>query len=105
MPTTLGNTHFHLYSRIKTGIASLDYIMGGGLPEHQMYVIEGDPGAGKTTLALQFLLEGARSGVPCFYVTLSETARDLREVAGSHGWNLDGIDLLELDTLADRFGE
>ena len=70
-----------------------------------MYVIEGDPGAGKTTLALQFLLQGAREGLPCLYITLSETAHELREVATSHAWRLDGIDLLELDTLADRFGE
>jgi circadian clock protein KaiC len=103
MSTILGETLSH--ARVTTGIASLDYITAGGLPEHRMYVIEGDPGSGKTTLALQFLLEGARSGVACLYVTLSETAHELREVASSHGWRLDGIDLLELDTLADRFGE
>jgi circadian clock protein KaiC len=103
MSITLGETLSH--ARVTTGIASLDYITGGGLPEHRMYVIEGDPGSGKTTLALQFLLEGARQGEACLYVTLSETAHELREVATSHGWRLDGIDLLELDTLADRFGE
>lgn len=74
----------------------------GGLPENRLYVIEGDPGAGKTTLALQFLIEGARAGERGLYVTLSETANELREVAASHDWSLDGIDLLELDSLAEQ---
>lgn len=90
------------HPRITTGIASLDYILQGGLPQDRLYVIEGDPGAGKTTLALQFLIEGARLGERCLYVTLSETAQELQEVAASHEWSLDGIDLLELDTLAER---
>ena len=94
-----------LYPRITTGIKSLDYILRGGLPEHRLYVVEGDPGAGKTTLALQFLLEGARLGERCLYVTLSETAHELQEVAASHGWSLDGIDLLELDTLPEQLQE
>jgi circadian clock protein KaiC len=68
-----------------------------------MYVVEGDPGAGKTTLALQFLLEGKRRGETVLYVTLSETAEELGEVAASHGWSLEGIDLLELGALEDRF--
>ncbi len=89
--------------RITTGIPTLDQILGGGLPQHRMYVVEGDPGAGKTTLALQFLIEAARLKEKCLYVTLSESAAELREVAASHGWSLDGIDLLELDLLADRF--
>jgi circadian clock protein KaiC len=67
-----------------------------------MYVIEGDPGAGKTTMALQFLLEGLRERETVLYVTLSETSEELREVAESHGWSLDGIHLLELGALADR---
>ncbi len=94
-----------MHPRITTGIASLDHILRGGLPEHRLYVIEGDPGAGKTTLALQFLMEGARLGERGLYVTLSETAYELQEVAASHGWSLDGIDLLELDTLAKRLQE
>ena len=68
-------------------------------------MIEGDPGAGKTTLALQFLREGVRLGERVLYVTLSETAEELHEVAESHGWSLDGIDLLELDALAERLQE
>jgi circadian clock protein KaiC len=66
-----------------------------------MYVVEGDPGAGKTTLALQFLLEGVRSGETVLYVTLSETSEELREVAASHNWSLAGVELLELGTLSD----
>lgn len=80
----------------------MDHLLRGGLPAHRLYVIEGDPGAGKTTLALQFLMEGQRLGERCLYVTLSETGNELNEVAASHGWSLDGIDLLELDGLAER---
>jgi len=68
----------------------------------RLYVIEGDPGSGKTTLALQFLLEGVRLGERVLYVTLSETAEELYEVAESHGWSLEGVTLLELDSLAAR---
>ncbi len=100
MTSTLEQANTH--PRIGTGIASLDYILRGGLPRRRLYVIEGDPGAGKTTLALQFLMEGARQGERCLYVTLSETAQELQEVAASHGWSLAGIELLELDTLAER---
>ncbi len=85
-----------------TGISGLDNVLRGGLPLDRLYVIEGDPGSGKTTLALQFLLEGARQGEPVLYVTLSETAEELYEVAESHGWSLEGVNLLELDSLAER---
>jgi circadian clock protein KaiC len=85
-----------------TGVAGLDNVLRGGLPLDRLYVIEGDPGSGKTTLALQFLLEGARHGEPVLYVTLSETAEELYEVADSHGWSLEGVNLLELDSLAER---
>jgi circadian clock protein KaiC len=91
--------------RAGTGIAGLDDTLAGGLPQYRVYVIEGDPGAGKTTLALQFLREGVRLGERVLYVTLSETAEELHEVAESHGWSLDGIDLLELDALAERLQE
>ncbi|HEY0522378.1 MAG TPA: ATPase domain-containing protein [Stellaceae bacterium] len=79
-----------------TGISGLDAIFCGGFPRGHLYLLEGTPGAGKTTLALQFLLEGARRGERCLYVTLSETERELRAVANSHGWSLDAISLLEL---------
>ena len=85
-----------------TGIVGLDDVLRGGLPSHRLYVVEGDPGAGKTTLALQFLLEGVRLGQRTLYVTLSETLEELRDVASSHGWSLDGIDLLELNSFSER---
>ena len=88
-----------------TGIAGLDEVLKGGYPSHRLYVIEGQPGAGKTTLALQFLLDGVRQGQRVLYVTLSETAEELHDVASSHGWSLDGIDLLELNSLAERLQE
>src|SRR3954447_19281152 len=74
--------------RAATGIAGLDDILGGGFPVGRMYLVEGEPGSGKTTLALQFLLEGARRGEPGLYVALSETEDEVREVAESHGWCL-----------------
>lgn len=94
-----------LQARASTGIAGLDNALRGGLPRHRVYVVEGDPGAGKTTLALQFLLEGVRQGERVLYVTLSETAEELHEVAHSHGWSLDGIQLLELNSLAEQLQE
>jgi circadian clock protein KaiC len=92
-------------SRQETGIPGLDEILGGGVPSHRLYVVEGDPGSGKTTLALQFLLEGARQGQKCLYITLSETLEELHDVAASHGWSLDGLHLLELDSIAERLAE
>jgi circadian clock protein KaiC len=82
--------------RTATGIAGLDDILYGGLPGPRLYLIDGTPGVGKTTLALQFLLEGVRRGEKCLYVTLSETRDELDGVAESHGWNLDGIEIIEL---------
>ncbi|HEX8251733.1 MAG TPA: ATPase domain-containing protein [Thermoanaerobaculia bacterium] len=78
-----------------TGIAGLDEVLRGGLPRHQMYFIQGDPGAGKTTLSFQFLTEGVQRGEKTLYVTLSASARDLARVARSHGWDLTGIDIYE----------
>lgn len=81
------------------GIPGLDDILGGGLPRNCIYLIDGSPGVGKTTLALQFLLEGARKNEQCLYVTLSETKRELETVANSHGWDLSGIDIIELSAV------
>jgi circadian clock protein KaiC len=76
---------------LPTGIAGLDHILGGGLPAHHVFLIEGAPGSGKTTLALQFLLEGAARGERTLYVTLAETRNELAKVAQSHGWALDEV--------------
>jgi circadian clock protein KaiC len=83
-------------NRIGTGITGLDEILGGGLPEGRVYLVEGDPGSGKTTLALQFLLEARKRGEPVLYITLSESIRELETIALSHGWSLDGINLFEI---------
>jgi circadian clock protein KaiC len=82
--------------RGSTGIAALDDILQGGLFGDRLYLVDGNPGAGKTTLALQFLLEGVRRRERCLYVTLSETQRELAAGAASHNWSLNGIDIIEL---------
>ena len=82
--------------RASTGIAGLDNILGGGLTPDRVYLVEGTPGTGKTTLSLQFLLEGVRKGEGGLYITLSETAEELRAVAATHGWSLDALTLYEL---------
>jgi circadian clock protein KaiC len=79
-----------------TGIAGLDKILRGGFPKNRLYLVEGSPGTGKTTLALQFLLEGVRRGEKALYVTLSETKEELSAVARSHGLSLDGISIYDL---------
>jgi circadian clock protein KaiC len=81
---------------VSTGIDGLDDVLGGGLTADRLYLLEGTPGTGKTTLSLQFLLEGARKGERGLYVTLSETAEELRAAAATHGWSLDDIDVYEL---------
>lgn len=82
--------------RLRTGIDGLDDILRGGFPQGHLYLIEGDPGTGKTTLALQFLLEGIRHGEMVLYVTLSESTEELRQVARSHGWVLEGLQIFEM---------
>ncbi len=85
-------------SRVSTGVPGLDNVLGGGLPPGHLYLVEGSPGSGKTTLAIQFLLEGVRCGETGLYVTLSETAAELHEVAESHGWSLGDLTVFELVT-------
>src|SRR4051794_31510257 len=82
-----------------TGITGLDNILGGGLPRNCLYLVDGNPGVGKTTLALKFLLEGRERGERGLYVTLSETKPELEAVAASHGWSLVGIDIIELSAI------
>ena len=79
-----------------TGTTGLDHILGGGFTPNRLYLIEGDPGAGKTTLALCYLLEGAKQGETGLYVTLSETREEIKSVARSHGWSLDAVRIVEL---------
>ncbi|WP_085809136.1 ATPase domain-containing protein [Sphingomonas sp. TZW2008] len=79
-----------------TGTAGLDQILGGGLTPERMYLVEGTPGTGKTTLALRFLLEGATLGQTALYITLAETEVELRAVGEAHGWSLEGLDLFEM---------
>src|SRR6478672_7827146 len=85
--------------RCPSGVEGFDEVLAGGLPCDCVYLIQGDPGSGKTTLALQFLLEGVRRGESVFYITLSETRSELLQVAQSHGWSLDQIPLLELSAI------
>lgn len=83
-------------ARVSTGSAGLDEILAGGLDVGRLYLLEGCPGTGKTTLALQFLLEGARRGEKTLFISLSETEQELRVVAARHGWSLDAIEIFEL---------
>ncbi|WP_068681064.1 MULTISPECIES: ATPase domain-containing protein [unclassified Variovorax] len=78
------------------GAPGLDDVLGGGLTAHRLYLLEGAPGAGKTTVAIQFLREGVANGEAVLYVTLSETAQELQGVASSHGWDLAGIEVREM---------
>jgi circadian clock protein KaiC len=87
---------------LETGIPGLDAILGGGLTANRLYVVEGIPGSGKTTLAMQFLREGARRGERVLHISLSETEEELRAVARSHGWSLDGIEVCELAPGEDK---
>jgi circadian clock protein KaiC len=91
-----------LERRVSTGIPGLDDVLNGGLPRGHLYLIEGDPGTGKTTVALQFLLEGLRRGEPGLYVTLSESKQELEIVAASHGWSLAQLPIFEMAPLQDE---
>jgi circadian clock protein KaiC len=86
-----GDTEFR-----SSGVPGLDPILGGGLTPHRIYLIEGEPGAGKTTTGLQFLREGVRQGETCVYITLAESCEELVSVAASHGWDLEGIHIHEV---------
>src|ERR1700748_3562749 len=90
----------------KTGVEGLDDILSGGLSRGNVFLLEGAPGAGKTTIAMQFLLEGAKEGESCLYITLSETEQELRASAASHGWTfppaISVFELIPPDSLLDK---
>jgi circadian clock protein KaiC len=81
---------------LPTGVPGFDDVLSGGYAANRAHLIEGRPGSGKTTLGLQFLLEGVKRGETCLYITLSESKRELLSVAARHGWSLDGIEIFEL---------
>ena len=82
-----------------TGIDGVDDILGGGIPRNHLYLIEGDPGTGKTTMALQILLEAVKRKETALYITLSESNYELHQVADSHGWDLTGLNMFELSAI------
>lgn len=88
--------------RAALGIPGLDLVLEGGLPRDRIYLVEGDPGVGKSTLALQFLLAGVEAGERSLYITLSETESEVRQIAASHGWALDGLAMFELSALEQQ---
>ena len=92
-------------THVLTGVPGLDRILDGGLTADRLYLVEGVPGSGKTTLSLQFLRAGVARGETVLFVSLSETEEELREVAASHGWSLDGIHIHELDAHHARGSE
>ncbi|MES1157768.1 MAG: ATPase domain-containing protein [Haliangium ochraceum] len=93
------------YVPTATGIAGLDDILRGGFPPNRVYLVQGDPGSGKTTLGLQFLLEGVRSGESSLYISLSESRDEVLGVARSHGWSLDGIHMFEMQVAQQEFSD
>ena len=103
--STPGSLGVRERSLVGTGIHGLDEVLAGGLTGSRLYLIEGLPGSGKTTLALQFLLEGVRRGERVLYVTLSETEEELRSAAASHGWSLDGVRFREFIPTEDSLRE
>lgn len=97
MPDNLGAAELlNEAGPVTSGLPSLDYILRGGFAANRIHLIEGEPGAGKTTLGLQFLLEGRNKGERCLYITLSEGRDELINVAQTHGWDMNGIDIFEL---------
>jgi circadian clock protein KaiC len=89
-------------ARIPTGTSGLDEVLGGGLPQHALHLVQGAPGVGKTTLGLQFLIEGARRGETTLYVVLTESKPEVLAVAATHGWALDGVHIFDVASFGSR---
>lgn len=87
---------------VSSGVPGLDTVLNGGYTANRLYLVEGIPGSGKTTMAMQFLLDGVARGETVLYVTLSETRAELQEAAQGHGWSLDGIHIHELLPMGDQ---
>jgi len=83
-------------TRLSIGIEGLDEVLLGGLLAGRVYMVKGQPGTGKTTLGMQFLIEGARQGEPVLFITLSESEDELRANAALHGWDLEGVEFLDI---------
>jgi circadian clock protein KaiC len=88
--------------RFSTGIKGLDYILGGGLPINRLYLMQGEPGTGKTTIAFQYLMEGLKNGERCLYISFSESREELLAVAKSHKWDISKLDMLELGSIEEQ---
>jgi circadian clock protein KaiC len=88
-------------ARVSTGITGLDDVLGGGFPQGHFFLVEGEPGTGKTTLGLQYLTTGAQAGEKVLYVTVSESKSEIEKVARSHGWKLDGVSIFEYTPTED----
>jgi circadian clock protein KaiC len=99
----MANEQEHPAALVPTGIAGLDEVLNGGLTADCLYLVEGNPGSGKTTLAMQFLLHGAERGEAGLYVTFSETKKELARIAASHGWSLEGLQIMELVASEEEF--
>lgn len=97
----MNNTKTITPERVSTGIEGLDYILKGGLPKNRLYLVQGSPGTGKTTIGLQFLMEGERNGETGLYITLSESKEELLAVGKSHGWNLEDLNIYDLTVSGD----
>jgi circadian clock protein KaiC len=85
---------------VPTGVLGLDYVLMGGFLREGFYLLQGDPGSGKTTLALQYVLGRQAAGERCLYISLTESTRDLNSACSSHGWSMKGIELCDLSRSA-----
>lgn len=89
-------------TRFSTGIKGFDDILNGGFPDNRLYLMQGEPGTGKTTIAFQFLLEGIKNKEECLYISFSESREELQSVANSHGWDISQLNMLELGSIEEQ---